>query len=150
MFWYFWKLLLNVLDEQVFFCMILNLGGFSNIHHWTFYISKRISSPITKLFFSDWGVFSLHQLCSHTGKGIVAISAVVSLGVGGESDDDGRRDSSSLKGKAGLELARVPRVPGNRQNSKHHLWHPRILRFLIVTGTRRARSMWQVALDEFR
>ena len=29
----------------------------------------------------------------------MAISAVVSLGVGGESDDDGRRDSSSLKGK---------------------------------------------------
>ena len=42
---------------------------------------------------------------------------------------------------SGLELARVPRVPGTRQNSEHHLWHPRILRFLILTGTRRAHSM---------
>ena len=42
---------------------------------------------------------------------------------------------------SGLELARVPRVPGTRQNSEHHLWHPRILRFLILTGTRRANSM---------
>ena len=41
----------------------------------------------------------------------------------------------------GLELARVPRVPGTRQNPEHHLWHPRILRFLILTGTRRAHSM---------
>jgi hypothetical protein len=41
----------------------------------------------------------------------------------------------------GLELARVPRVPGTRRNSEHHLWHPRILRFLILTGTRRAHSM---------
>ena len=31
---------------------------------------------------------------------------------------------------AGLELARVPRVPGTRRNSEHHLWHPLILRFL--------------------
>ena len=41
----------------------------------------------------------------------------------------------------GLELAQVPRVPGTRRNSEHHLWHPRILRFLILTGTRRAHSM---------
>ena len=41
----------------------------------------------------------------------------------------------------GLELARVPRVPGTRRNSEHHLWHPRILRFLILTGTPRAHSM---------
>ena len=34
---------------------------------------------------------------------------------------------------AGLELARVPRVLGTRQNSEHHLWHPRILRLLILT-----------------
>ena len=40
---------------------------------------------------------------------------------------------------SGLELARVPRVPGNRRNSEHHLWHPR--KFLILTGTRRAHSM---------
>ena len=26
--------------------------------------------------------------------------------------------------------------------SEHHLWHPRILRFLILTGTRRAHSMY--------
>ena len=43
--------------------------------------------------------------------------------------------------KAGLELAQVPRVPGTRQNSVHHLWHPRILRFLILTGTRRVHYM---------
>jgi hypothetical protein len=42
--------------------------------------------------------------------------------------------------QSGLELARVPRVPGTRRNSEHHLRHPRILRFLILTGTRRARS----------
>ena len=42
---------------------------------------------------------------------------------------------------SGLELARVPRVPGTRRNSEHHLWHPWILRFLILTGTRRAHSM---------
>ena len=42
---------------------------------------------------------------------------------------------------AGLELARVPRVPGTRQDSEHHLWHPLILRFLILTGTPRAHSM---------
>ena len=30
----------------------------------------------------------------------------------------------------GLELARVPRVPGTRRNSEHQLWHPWILRFL--------------------
>ena len=42
---------------------------------------------------------------------------------------------------AGLRLARVPRVPGTRRNSEHHLWHPQILRFLIITGTRRAHSM---------
>ena len=41
----------------------------------------------------------------------------------------------------GLELARVPRVPGTRWNSEHHLRHPRILRFLILTGTRRAHSL---------
>ena len=41
----------------------------------------------------------------------------------------------------GLELARVPRVPGTRQNSEHHLWHLQILNFLILTGTRRAHSM---------
>ena len=41
----------------------------------------------------------------------------------------------------GLELAWVPRVPGTRQNTEHHLWHLRILRFLILTGTRRAHSM---------
>ena len=41
----------------------------------------------------------------------------------------------------GLELARVPRVPGTRRNSEHRLWHPRISRFLIVTGTRKAHSM---------
>ena len=35
---------------------------------------------------------------------------------------------------SGLELARVPRVPGTHQNSEHHLWHPLILRFLILTG----------------
>ena len=39
---------------------------------------------------------------------------------------------------SGLELARVP---GTRRNSEHHLRHPRILRFLILTGTRRAHSM---------
>ena len=33
---------------------------------------------------------------------------------------------------AGLELARVPRVPGTCRNSEHHLCHPRILRFLIL------------------
>ena len=27
------------------------------------------------------------------------------------------------------------------RNSEHHLWHPRILRFLILTGTGRAHSM---------
>ena len=37
---------------------------------------------------------------------------------------------------SGLELARVPRVPGTCRNSEHHLWHPRILRFLILSGTR--------------
>ena len=42
---------------------------------------------------------------------------------------------------AGLELARVPRVPGTLRNSEHHLWHPRILWSLILTGTRRAHSM---------
>ena len=42
---------------------------------------------------------------------------------------------------AGLELARVPRVPGTRQNSEHHLWHPRILWYLILKGTRRAHSI---------
>ena len=36
---------------------------------------------------------------------------------------------------SGLELARVPRVPGTRRNSEHHLWHPLILSFLILTGT---------------
>ena len=41
----------------------------------------------------------------------------------------------------GLELARVPQVPGTRRNSEHHLWHPWILRFLALTGTRRANSM---------
>ena len=41
----------------------------------------------------------------------------------------------------GLELARVPRVPGTRQNSEHHLWHPLILRFLILTSTHGAHSM---------
>ena len=35
----------------------------------------------------------------------------------------------------GLELDQVLRVPGTRLNSEHHLWHPRILRFLILTGT---------------
>ena len=34
---------------------------------------------------------------------------------------------------SGLELARVPQVPGTRRNSEHHLWHPQILRFLILT-----------------
>ena len=29
-------------------------------------------------------------------------------------------------------------MPGTRRNSEYHLWHPRILRFLILTGTRRA------------
>ena len=43
---------------------------------------------------------------------------------------------------SGLELERVP---GTRQNSEHHLRHPRILRFLIITGTHRAHSMQQVA-----
>ena len=41
----------------------------------------------------------------------------------------------------GLELAQVPRVPSTRRNFEHHLWHPRILRFLMLTGTRRAHSM---------
>ena len=41
----------------------------------------------------------------------------------------------------GLELARVPRVPGTRQNYEHQLWHPQILRFLILTGTRRTHYM---------
>ena len=48
---------------------------------------------------------------------------------------------SSSKLYAGLELAWVPRVPGTRRNSEHHLRHLRILRFLILTGTRRAHSM---------
>ena len=39
-----------------------------------------------------------------------------------------------------LEIARVPRVPGTRRNSEHHLWHPWILRFLILTCTHRAHS----------
>jgi hypothetical protein len=39
---------------------------------------------------------------------------------------------------SGLELARVP---GTRQDSEHHLRHPLILRFLVLTGTRRAQSM---------
>jgi hypothetical protein len=43
--------------------------------------------------------------------------------------------------QSGLELARVPRVPGIRRNSKRHLGHPRILRFLILTGTRRFHSI---------
>ena len=42
----------------------------------------------------------------------------------------------------GLELARVP---GTRRNSGHHFWHPRILSFLILIGTRRAHSIQQVA-----
>ena len=42
---------------------------------------------------------------------------------------------------AGLELARVPRVPGTRRNSEHHLRHPLFLRFLLLTGTCRAHSM---------
>ena len=46
-----------------------------------------------------------------------------------------------LRQITGLELARVPRVPGTRQNSEHHLWHLRILWFLILTGTRSAHSM---------
>ena len=41
----------------------------------------------------------------------------------------------------GLELAWVPLVPGTCRNNEHHLWHPRILRFSILTGTRRAHSM---------
>ena len=44
-------------------------------------------------------------------------------------------------GCAGLELARVPRVPGTRRNSEYLLWHPLILRFLILTGTRKAHSL---------
>ena len=43
--------------------------------------------------------------------------------------------------RAGLELARVLRVPV----SEHHLWYRRILRFLILTDTRRAHSIQQVA-----
>ena len=58
-----------------------------------------------------------------------------------DSDDDTATDLQGNILKAGLELARVPRVPGTRQNSEHHLWHPLILRFLILTGTRRAHSM---------
>ena len=44
----------------------------------------------------------------------------------------------------GLELARVPRVPGTCRNSEHHLWHPRILKFLILTGTRGPQSSFYV------
>ena len=43
---------------------------------------------------------------------------------------------------SGLDLARVPRVPGTRRNSEHHHWHPRILRFLVLTGKRRDHSMY--------
>ena len=38
---------------------------------------------------------------------------------------------------AGLELAQVLRVPGTCRNSEHHLWHPWILRFLLLTDTPR-------------
>ena len=50
-----------------------------------------------------------------------------------------------VKAITGLELARGPGGPGTRRNSEHHLWHPRILRFLILTGTRKAHSMQKVA-----
>ena len=78
--------------------MILYLGVFLiyTIELYT-YQSLFKAQKLNMIFF--FWLRGLHQLCSHTGKGIVAISAVVSLGVGGESDDDGRLDSSSLKGK---------------------------------------------------
>ena len=64
----------------------------------------------------------------------------------GEQQGPGRvkgppKTLAELHTYSGLELARVPRVPGTRRNSEHHLWHPWILRFLILTGTRRAHSM---------
>ena len=44
-------------------------------------------------------------------------------------------DKVSIDTYIGLELPRMPRVPDTRRNSEHHLWHPRILRFLILIST---------------
>ena len=50
-----------------------------------------------------------------------------------------------LKLSFNLQLVRASFSTGAagawHRNSEHHLWHPRILRFLILTGTRRAHSM---------
>ena len=114
--------------------LVLSERKETDISHLEDVVERRFG-PKTGIYCGSWSFgdnvnsnirsfFSWNEVCL-LRRHLEIAPSILSHGL---QSDSGKKMRKNIN-FSGLELARVPRVPGTRRNSEHHLWHPRILRF---------------------